>query len=189
MAVSPSLLPVLFSISLPLDLLILLSPRSTDPVSLQRRAGLPEIWNEHGIKGYSKNSYKPSEIEAGQSNPVGGKGFLRADKRVSHSPTATLLGVQQNPQAKQLQFLCRGPHADSCRLWLSLQSLWAPMMSPALLSRWVVSSWCPGPLWLLQSFLPSFMGFPELCLLFDCGSSPAFAPIGCWMKFLWRRLG
>lgn len=42
-------------------------------------------------------------------------------------------------------------------------------------------SWTP----LASAILPSlFHGVPELCLLFDCGSSPAFAPIGCWMKFL-----
>lgn len=125
-------------------------------LSLQQRAGLPEILTVPNITKCNKTKHKaPYRVWIGRKCPKGGK---------ETSPPA-LLEVPQNTQAKQPERVCRTLSTDpgTLALWLLLQTLGASMNHVGC------DLLLAPPLWLLQKFSqfsPACMSFPESCLMF-----------------------
>jgi hypothetical protein len=122
--------------------------------------------------------------KGGQGNPLEGQGSQKHQKTsvTTNAPSVRSLQITKLHNYNRMQSIQIRPALAS---WLLIQSQWAPV-SPGLLILWILL-WCPGPLWLLQSFLPIFLKiswtFPKGCLWIFVS-----VPFCCWMKPLWWQL-
>lgn len=122
------------------------------------------IMIEHSIASCSKTRYIPS-YQGWMRQPIQEKRSQEQTKE-SETPSLSLLGVHQDPQAKQPQHVSRGSRTDQCRLYICSFSLcdclWAQ-------HNWLCRSFSCGVFdpWIsCNSSFHSPVEFPELGLMF-----------------------